>query len=63
LNVITLFGHVGATGIILRIHRDVTLKVEKIMPDSPADGKFKKGEIIMGKRPKIGRLCGGGRKR
>ena len=42
------FGHVGVTGLMVRIHRDVTLKVEKIVPGSPADGKFQKGEIITG---------------
>ena len=44
----TPFGHVGVTGVMVRIHRDVTLKVEKTVPGSPADGKFEKGEIITG---------------
>jgi len=43
-----LFGQIGVTGLTARIHRGVTLKVEKIMPGSPADGNFEKGEIIAG---------------
>lgn len=42
------FGHVGVTGVTVRVYRDVTIKVEKTVPGSPADGKFKKGEIITG---------------
>ncbi len=42
----TPFGHIGVTGVMARIYRDVTLKVEKTVPDSPADGKFAKGDII-----------------
>ena len=42
------FGHVGVTGVMVRIYRDVTVKVEKTVPGSPADGKFAKGEIITG---------------
>jgi hypothetical protein len=41
-------GHVGATGVVVRIYQDVTVKVEATMPGSPADGKFKKGETITG---------------
>ncbi|MCH7228136.1 DUF6288 domain-containing protein [Haloferula sp. A504] len=40
------FGHVGATGLILRIFPGVVLKVEDTMPGSPAAGKFKTDEII-----------------
>jgi len=42
------FGHVGVTGVMVRIHRDVIVKVEKTVPGSPAEGRFKKGEIITG---------------
>jgi HEAT repeat protein len=42
------FGHIGVTGVMVRVYRGVTVKVEKTVPDSPADGKFKKGEIITG---------------
>ncbi len=42
------FGHIGVTGVMVRIYRGVTIKVEKTVPGSPADGKFKKGEIITG---------------
>ncbi|MCP4453607.1 MAG: hypothetical protein GY809_19275 [Planctomycetes bacterium] len=44
----TPFGHVGVTGVMVRIYRDVTIRVEKTVPGSPADGKFKKGDIITG---------------
>jgi len=42
------FGHVGVTGVMVRVYRDVTVKVEKTVPGSPARGKFQKGEIITG---------------
>ena len=42
------FGHVGVTGVMVRIYRGVTVKVEQTVPGSPADGKFKKGEVITG---------------
>ena len=44
----TPFGHIGVTGVMVRIYRGVTVKVEKTLPGSPADGKFKKGEVITG---------------
>jgi hypothetical protein len=44
----TPFGHVGVTGVMVRIYRDVTVKVEKTVPGSPADGLFDKGDIITG---------------
>jgi hypothetical protein len=42
------FGTIGATGVLVRIYKDVTVKVEGTMPGSPADGRFRKGEIITG---------------
>lgn len=42
------FGYVGVTGVMARIYPGVTVKVEKTVPGSPADGKFKKGEILTG---------------
>ncbi len=42
------FGSIGVTGLMVRIYKDVTLKVESTMPGSPAAGMFKKGEIITG---------------
>ena len=42
------FGHIGVTGVMVRIYRGVTIQVEKTVPGSPADGKFKKGETITG---------------
>jgi len=42
------FGYVGVTGFFVRIYKGVAVRVEKTVPGSPADGKFKKGEIIAG---------------
>ena len=42
------FGHIGVTGVMVRINRDVTIKVEKTVSGSPAHDKFEKGEIITG---------------
>jgi Family of unknown function (DUF6288) len=44
----THFGCIGATGLMARVYPGVTLKVEEMMPGSPAAGKFSKGEIITG---------------
>ena len=44
----TNFGCVGATGLMLRVYPGVVLKVEDTLPQSPAAGKFTKGEIITG---------------
>jgi hypothetical protein len=44
----TPFGHIGVTGVMARIYPGVTVKVEQTVPGSPADGKFRKGEIITG---------------
>ena len=42
------FGHIGVTGVMVRVYRGVTIKVEKTVPGSPAHDKFKKSEIITG---------------
>ncbi|MHC4251594.1 MAG: DUF6288 domain-containing protein, partial [Planctomycetota bacterium] len=42
------FGHVGVTGLQVRIYKGVAVTVEKTTPDTPAAGKFKKGEVITG---------------
>jgi hypothetical protein len=44
----TPFGYIGATGLLARVYPGVTVKVEGMMPGSPAVGKFSKGEIITG---------------
>lgn len=44
----TPFGCIGATGLMARVYPGVTVKVEGMMPGSPAAGKFSKGEIITG---------------
>ena len=41
-------GHIGVTGIRARIYKGVVLKVEKTEPDTPAHGKFTKGNVITG---------------
>ena len=42
------FGVIGTTGIKARIYPGVALKVEEMMPGSPCEGKFAKGEILTG---------------
>jgi S1-C subfamily serine protease len=41
-------GHVGVTGLELHGYTGVQLKVEKTTPGTPADKKFRKGEIVTG---------------
>jgi hypothetical protein len=40
------FGHVGPTGIHAYIHPNVTVTIETIAKGSPAEGKFKAGDVI-----------------
>ena len=42
------FGHVGVTGLKVRIYEGVTVKVEETVPGTPAAGKFDKGDVIVG---------------
>lgn len=42
------FGHVGVTGLKLRIYEGSTITVEETVPGTPAAGKFTKGEVITG---------------
>jgi len=42
------FGHIGVTGLQVRIYKGITIKVEKTEPNTPAHNKFKVGEIITG---------------
>lgn len=44
----TPFGSIGATGLMARVYPGVIVKVEQILPGSPAAGKFAGGEIITG---------------
>ena len=39
---------IGATGIKARIYKGLVVKVEGVIEKSPADGKFKVGQIITG---------------
>jgi hypothetical protein len=41
-------GPIGATGIEARIYKGVTVTVEATQPDTPATGKFTKGDVILG---------------
>lgn len=41
-------GPIGAAGIEARIYKGVTVTVEETQPDTPADGKFDKGDVILG---------------
>ena len=42
------FGGIGVTGLEARIYPGVVLKAEGMVPGSPAEGKFVKGEILTG---------------
>jgi hypothetical protein len=42
------FGIIGTTGLKPRVYPGVVLKVESMMPGSPSEGKFAKGEILTG---------------
>lgn len=41
-------GPIGATGIEARIYKGVKVTVEEVHPDTPAFGKFSKGDVILG---------------
>ncbi len=41
-------GHIGPTGILAHIETGVTVTIEGAREGSPADGKFEKGEVIIG---------------
>ena len=41
-------GPIGATGIEARIYKGVKVTVEAVHPDTPAFGKFGKGDVILG---------------
>ncbi len=42
------FGHVGVTGLFLRFHPGRVLKIEHVLPDTPATGLFEVGETVVG---------------
>jgi hypothetical protein len=41
-------GSIGVTGIEVRIYKGIVITVEGTQPGSPADGKFSKGDVIIG---------------
>jgi hypothetical protein len=41
-------GPIGVTGIVARIYQGVTVTVEGTQPDTPAEGRFNKGDVILG---------------
>ena len=42
------FGNVGVSGLLITFHKGVVATVDKTLPNTPADGKFKAGQIITG---------------
>ena len=44
----TELGPIGVTGIVARIYSGVIVTVDEIQPDTPAMGKFTKGDVILG---------------
>ena len=47
-NAETEMGPIGATGVDARIYKGVRVTVENIQPNTPASGKFSKGDVILG---------------
>jgi C-terminal processing protease CtpA/Prc len=47
-NAETPLGPIGATGIEARIYKGVRVIVENTQPNTPARGKFSKGDVILG---------------
>ena len=43
-----LFGNVGVTGLLINFHKGVVATVDRTLPDTPAAGKFRGGQIITG---------------
>ena len=43
-----LFGNVGVTGLLINFHKGVVATVDTTLPNTPAAGKFKSGQIITG---------------
>ena len=52
-NEMAFCGSIGVTGIETRIYKGVAVTVEKTQPNTPADGKFSKGDIIVGVNGKL----------
>ncbi len=42
------FGHIGPTGMEARIHKGVAVTVEGTQENTPAHGRFQKGDVILG---------------
>lgn len=40
-------GPIGPTGIFARIYKGMRIKVERVEPGTPAEGKFKKGDLLL----------------
>jgi len=43
-----IFGNVGVSGLLINFYKGVVATVDKTLPNTPADGKFKSGQIITG---------------
>ena len=43
-----LFGEIGVSGLLINFYKGVVATVDKTLPNTPADGKFKSGQIITG---------------
>ena len=41
-----IFGNVGVSGLLVNFDKGVVMKVDKTLPNTPADGKFKSGQIV-----------------
>ena len=43
-----IFGNIGVSGLLVNFYKGVVMKVDKTLPGTPADGKFKTGQIVTG---------------
>ena len=43
-----IFGEIGVSGLLINFYKGVVATVDKTLPNTPADGKFKSGQIITG---------------
>ena len=43
-----VFGNIGVSGLLINFYQGVVVKVDKTLPNTPAAGKFKPGQIITG---------------
>ena len=43
-----IFGEIGVTGLLINFYKGVVATVDRTLPNAPADGRFKSGQINTG---------------